>query len=252
MFKKIQLLALVAGLIVSLACAGNVFARGTSNIAATIHNLSTSGPDSLGGGPYQELFEDRICIFCHTPHAGQLNTPLWNRDLSTLTGKNYDVYTSATLSSELTGMGANRTINAESLLCLSCHDGSLAVGDIVNASKGTPWLASNFILGIGGIPGAQIGASPGDVGATNTNDLTDDHPISFDYDAVQTEKPLDFIALTLVDSDLHFAGTGASKNRLECSTCHDPHVDYIAEPEFYPFLAKDNAASALCLSCHIK
>lgn len=251
MFKKIQVLALIAGFLVSLLCVGNVFGRGTSNVAATIHNLSTSGPDSLALGVYAEFTEDRICIFCHTPHAGQLDTPLWNRDISGLKGAGvYTHYDSATLSTVIKG-NTNRAVNNESLLCLSCHDGSIAVGDIINASNGTPDNSVNTIGGIGFIPGAQIGGGTSTgTGITNTKDLSDDHPISFDYSAVVTAKPLDFIPLASVDADLHFAG--AAKNRLECSTCHDPHVDYIAQPQFYPFLAKDNAGSALCLSCHIK
>lgn len=252
MFKRMQLLALVAGLLVSLACTGNVFARGTSNIAATVHNLSTTSPDSLAFfGAYQEFTEDRICIFCHTPHAGQLDTPLWNKDISSLKAANYFThYDSATLSSVIKG-DINRAVSNESLLCLSCHDGSIAVGDLVNTSvNGAPDSVGSFILGFGTTPGAQIGGSTIAAGAGNFGDLRDDHPISFNYDAVVAQKPLDFIPLASVDAGLHFAG--AAKNRLECSTCHDPHVDYIAQPAFYPFLAKSNAGSALCLSCHIK
>jgi hypothetical protein len=41
-------------------------------------------------------------------------------------------------------------------------------------------------------------------------------------------------------------------NFVECSTCHDPHVDYFTAPDYTPFLITPNTGSNLCLACHIK
>lgn len=234
---------------------GTAIARGPSNVYATIHNLSTSGPALNPANPafngfnltYAEGVEDRICVFCHTPHGGQLNTPLWNRDISGLQLKTYSHYDSVTLSSVVNNGDSNRTVNNESLLCLSCHDGSIAVGDLVNASNGTPDTATAFISAFDTDPGPVIGAVLGN--SSLTNELSDDHPISFSYSAVQALKPTEFVDAVSVDPDLRLYGAA---DRLECGTCHDPHVDYTANPEYTPFLAMPNAGSALCLACHIK
>ncbi len=249
MFEKVPFRVLLLCLVVGVLCTGNAYARGASNVYSTVHNLSTSGPSTNPANPawlgvpgaYLEGVEDRICVFCHTPHGGELNTPLWNRNLSSLTGKAYTHYDSSTLSTYLKGI-SNRAVNTESLLCLSCHDGSIAVGDLINASNGTPDTALNFIQGT-----ARIGATR--VNIADTADLSDDHPISFSYSAVQAEKPAEFVDVASVNSDLHFFG---GTDRLECGTCHDPHVDYIADPTYDPFLAMPNTGSAMCLSCHIK
>ena len=77
-------------------------------------------------------------------------------------------------------------------------------------------------------------------------DLSDDHPISFTYDA----------ALATADGELATpsggtVGTlplfGASSDQMECATCHDVHDDTNGN-----FLLMDNTASALCLTCHNK
>jgi predicted CXXCH cytochrome family protein len=39
---------------------------------------------------------------------------------------------------------------------------------------------------------------------------------------------------------------------MECSSCHDPHVDYVADADYTPFLIRPNDRSKLCLTCHIK
>src|SRR5690242_6880248 len=60
------------------------------------HNLSASGPGIPG--ITKAVGEERVCIFCHTPHhanTSPLNqTPLWSRELSS---KTYDLYASSSL-----------------------------------------------------------------------------------------------------------------------------------------------------------
>lgn len=238
----------VLGLLVTSAFAGT----GPANIANTVHNLSISAPMS---SPYYSMNEDQICVFCHTPHGGTLDAPLWNRDLSTLAGAGkFQHYTSATLSS---AVGANnRAVNNESLTCLSCHDGSIGVGDIINTSSNGPIDTINFtIQKAGGInPGPKIGTSRALLGAgdnTTTFDLRDDHPISFSYSAVLSDKPGTLQTVSHVETTQQLVLFGALEN-VECATCHDPHVDYISNPQYDPFLAIPNTGSDLCLSCHIK
>ncbi|MFZ5049387.1 hypothetical protein ACOY49_26805, partial [Klebsiella pneumoniae] len=61
------------------------------------------------------------CIFCHAPHNVQPNIlPLWDHGLSS---QSYVTYTSSTYNAGPGTPGAG-----SSKLCLSCHDGTVAVG----------------------------------------------------------------------------------------------------------------------------
>jgi len=93
--------------------------------------------------------------------------------------------------------------------------------------------------------------------------LSDDHPISMSYEAVYGEKGAkNFIdGATAVSKGIRFYG-GAAR-RLECGSCHDPHVAYgydaekrnasiPGDPAYRPFLRVSNTGSRLCLTCHVK
>jgi len=235
--------------------------RGPQGITKTIHNLSTSQEADM----YRSDNEDQVCVFCHTPHGGTLDGPLWNRESPT--ANKYTHYNSASLSGYLQGLGATRAVEKESLLCLSCHDGSISINTLMNYSNtnGVPTFNTGQdayipFLGIpdGNNPGAQIGGSRAE---GNVDwDLSDDHPISFKYGSVYAEKGTEFKDVTTAeDAGVRFFG-GADK-RVECSSCHDPHVMYdslyeggnlLADESYRPFLITSNAGSAMCLACHTK
>lgn len=247
MIKKVALICLGVLLTVVSAMAGT----GPQKVEYTPHNLS-SGADDFWFGMYKATNEDEICVFCHTPHGGSLDGPLWNRDLTPHTG--YTHYTSDTLSS--TVGASNRVVNPKSLLCLACHDGSIGVGDnLLNTGGVVPDNDTVKVQTGFGIPGPQLGASLADM--ASTTDLSDDHPISFSYADVLADKPgtLNPVASVEATGMVLF---GAGEN-VECSTCHDPHVSYIvdaafpgADADYDPFLAIPNTASGMCLACHIK
>jgi hypothetical protein len=75
-FKK----KLYSGIMWTFVCIAVVFtasaAGANTGILNTKHNLSVSGP-----GPYKATIEDRICVFCHTPHNASPQTPLWNKKI---------------------------------------------------------------------------------------------------------------------------------------------------------------------------
>jgi predicted CXXCH cytochrome family protein len=112
-----------------------------------------------------------------------------------------------------------------SSLCLSCHDGTVALGSLVNDPGDLTDTTSNIGTGI-----TNLGT-----------DLTNDHPVNFTFGA----------ALIAADGELQaptnavLFGTGA--DQLQCASCHDVH-----DATNVPFLVTSNAASALCLDCHIK
>lgn len=257
MIKKTWLV--VAMLLVTTS----VWAAKTWDVSAGRHNLGSTANDLGNNGPYLASNEDEVCIFCHTPHGGTLNTPLWNRALPVATG--FTHYTSATLSGYMTGPGmATREVKPESILCMSCHDGSAAMNSIINNSNRTDAAPNNSstdgIMGFGPYPGPQIGGimdPPGDwstVYIDSPNNLSDDHPISFSYSAAFTSKGSGLQTLVYAKGKgLRFFGVD---NNVECSSCHDPHVNYETtyggDVEFSPFLVTSNTGSALCLGCHIK
>lgn len=184
---------------------------GGDSILNTKHNLGASGPGQVrvAGSP-------DVCKFCHTPHAASPVAPLWNRQDS---GAYYQTYESSTLTAEVgQPTGSSR-------LCLSCHDGTIALQQTFNPRN---TMAGTIFL------------SPGDAGYLGT-DLRDDHPISFVYDSALVAKNPelrhpDTLPLTLpLDHN----------QQLQCTTCHDPHDD-----RFGDFLRMDNRGSALCVTCH--
>ncbi|NCO53128.1 MAG: hypothetical protein GW875_13660 [Deltaproteobacteria bacterium] len=247
--KNILILAIL------LLGATSVFAgTGPANIANTPHNLSYSG--NLYQAPSYwynatTTAEEEICVYCHTPHGGSLDAPLWNRDLTSLQGVGiFQHYASSTLSS--TVGASNRAVNAESLTCLSCHDGSIGVGDSLlnNPITGVPTNSVVPVQGGFGVQGPRIGASNAATGSTG--DLRDDHPVSFSYTAAYGD--VTNAGDLQLDTDVEAAGLvlfGTGQN-VECSTCHDPHVDYMTNVAYTPFLAIPNTGSAMCLACHIK
>jgi len=179
-------------------------------VVDTKHNLSIGGPGSKTSSE-----EIRVCIFCHTPHHANAvgdYMPLWSRELS---GANYTLYDSSTIQAE------PGQPTGSSRLCLSCHDGTIALG----------MLSSGFNL-----------LDLKHTGLENlTTDLSDDHPISFVYDMN--------LALTseLQDPSLLPNEIQLEEGRLECSSCHDAHFDF-----YGMFLVMDNVDSALCEACHAR
>jgi predicted CXXCH cytochrome family protein len=194
--------------IVLIACTLLVgVASADMGIIGTKHNLSFSGP-----GEIRALTEDRICVFCHTPHNASPYTPLWNRAIKP---QNYTLYQSSSLSAmPWQPSGPTR-------LCLSCHDGSIALGEVLKPAGG---LEMNNEL---------VSARRSYIG---TN-ISDDHPVSFHYYDSLPNPELS----PVLPAGLHFYGEGD----IHCTTCHDPHDDSNGK-----FLVKDNRFSALCLTCH--
>lgn len=103
-------------------------------IANTRHNLTQKPPDtSLGvidSGLMRLARNDygQICVYCHTPHGADAGSqaPLWNRTRPAGPYQTYDLLKTSTLTQAVTNPGPN------SLTCLSCHDGTVAVDSIIN------------------------------------------------------------------------------------------------------------------------
>lgn len=177
------------------------------------HNLSASGP-----GAVRALTEEQVCIFCHTPHSASPIRPLWNRHMPI---NAYSVYTSNSLDA-VPGQPTGT-----SKLCLSCHDGTIALGSVFSRDQ--------IIQMSGGITTLPPGH------ANLGTDLSDDHPISFRYDtALWIKDPQLADPRTLpIQIKLDF------NQELQCTSCHDAHNNIHGD-----FLVMSNLNSALCNSCH--
>lgn len=200
-----------------------------ATIVGSKHDLtSATGTGSIKDtGTNQE-----VCVYCHTPHKATIgvgvNAPLWNRSLTGVTPN--DFYNSATIET-LTQPNVvdERVIASDAQLCLSCHSGTTLASPLNNPPNSGTTNETAFASLSGNL---NIGV-----------DLSNDHPIGMDYAAVQG---LD-AGLQPLPATLDFFTYGAVSNVMWCSTCHDVH-----DGTYPPFLATSNAASALCLDCHIK
>jgi len=109
---------------------GDVPTRFTNqgSIKNTRHNLTQAGiPGQIFMDAHRNDYEE-VCVYCHTPHGSNTNVsaPLWNRARSTATYTTYDQLGTTSLTQTVTAPGPN------SITCLSCHDGTLAIDSVIN------------------------------------------------------------------------------------------------------------------------
>ena len=223
----------VTAAVVVLALAAGAGAVRADSIVNTPHNLSASGP-----GPVRATTETQVCVFCHTPHDSNPAGPLWNHKLSS--GVTYIKYTSPTMVA-YTSQASAPDPNGASKLCLSCHDGTVALGAVESAASAIP------------LQGGKVQLVPGDPGYLGT-DLSKTHPISFVVtdQIVSTNNATNATGLALnpvsamrSDPDVHLDAL----DRVQCTSCHDPHSDanfVTSGVHFY----KKPLRSDPCLVCH--
>jgi len=172
------------------------------------------------------------CQYCHAPHSG-INgtpgiqgTPLWSQKLSSV--PTYQMYTSPTMVNKT---NASPPLGSNSTLCLSCHDGTVALGML------TPYGQVSMTV-------ANLANTTGGLG-TNLSSM---HPFSF-MTPIQTSPDLNPSLSAVPPSTQDPTGVVKLINgNVECGSCHNPHVQNIDASG--QFLVIDNSQSALCLACH--
>ena len=209
----------------------------TSSFIGSQHDFPTDKNAWNFSPKVTEQLEAHICYICHvTDSNGKLSQskfndttamkPIWNHLLS---NANYKIYSEG----YNFWKGGGRTIgnpDGSSKLCLSCHDGTVAL--------------SNFRMFM-----KSMGMSSTTGNATLGTDLSTSHPISFTYDG----------SLSMIDRKLNNPTAYPSgvrngtidedmleDHKLQCISCHDVHN--IAGANH--LLIKSNQMSALCLTCH--
>lgn len=181
----------------------------SAQIAGSVHDFSGEGWSN-----------GEICLPCHTPHNADttvVDSPLWNHEVTTAT---YTLYTSGSMQT------APEQPQGVTRLCLSCHDGTVAL-DSFGGNSG-----SNMLTGE-----ANLGTA-----------LTDDHPVSILWqhqnrimngtcgNCHNLHNPNWPTPLPFFD------------RYIECATCHDVH-----NGTGYPSLLRlSMERSQLCFHCHGK
>jgi len=190
-----------------------------------------------------------LCNYCHIAHKtanstypSNIGPVLWNHTLSSKTA--YGVYTSAIFQSYSTDIADLGPLNtgayATSNLCLSCHDGTVAIASFYDASD----AALNGDTYGNSTTGTNTVNMPG---SATISDLTNTHPVNFTYYNAAwlgTSGVRAPAALWSVDG----AGSVPLENgKMQCWTCHDAHngASAIFEQNF-----PTQSSGTFCTYCH--
>ena len=182
-----------------------VAAQEYPNLVDTRHDLVIYLPPTSGEG-----VNDPRCVFCHAPRSHSLSLGSWIDDQP----ENILVYPYDRPSGETP---AGRPDGA-SLTCLGCHDGTIALGDIVSRT-------------------ASAEAARGD---TRTN-FSDGHAVSLPYEPGDSGSGLSLVSRGMLPEQVQLDERG----KIQCTTCHDPHDD-----TFGNFLVMEYSDKTLCVACH--
>lgn len=205
------------------------------------HNLSANQTSVT----IQANTETRICVFCHTPHGGTPQSQLWNRKDPTTT---FPLYAGAVTIKSVPDAQYDNTDptaypNGATRMCLSCHDGISAIGEVIN---GLPQFAAQVAMNFDTLQAA---------GSSAAVDLALSHPVSFVYTPSVVSQINTIEAATNYKSPAVVPLDGQS--RMQCTTCHDPHEDTSAgggySLPFWRNYTGDDVADydSTCNDCHV-
>jgi len=228
--------AVVVVMVMCLAVTAYAGQAPKSDILGSAHDFKTPNPEYVpsGGARYT------LCNFCHIAHKfGSAPTGpgylLWNHTLSSVAS--YGVYTSDSMAATPTDLGGQLTV---SNLCLSCHDGTVAVN-----SWYEPILEPDFVTPIpqGGNFMMQDHV---------TADLTKQHPVNFVYPDATTAANIGLLPAADTKSIDGNGTVPLFAGKMQCATCHDPHAGK-ATLFFraFPSTAAQTATGTFCVYCHL-
>ena len=202
-----------------------------TTVPETFHNLTHPAQISPMSGMITNY--GQVCVYCHAPHGGGGERPLWNRRLPNGPYRMYEGSLDMIADPQPTGV---------SRLCLSCHDGTIGLDDIQVApiTHTGPGPRRETIERC---TGCHNGGNP--AGGLNwehvwfrPDDMRKQHPISIQYDA---SRDAGFNPASAVTA----AGLVLENGKVQCATCHEPHTE-----RYRPFLRIPNTNRSLCLVCH--
>ncbi len=217
----------------AVACAVvGVMALGLASAAGAAEPAMTGSKHDFRFNPtytgLSALAKDELCRACHIPHnaaKGHLLRDYGTDWTTTFTG---------------TDGASHQLILPESLLCMGCHDGTIAMpsgspdlipdGNKAKVNPGAdPHYWNDVLPGYGTEPATAVTpglllAAPGPQGGT----WTAVSPVN-----LSTRLPL-------------YTSGSPSEPRMACTTCHDPHLP--AGRQY--LLRSEQAYGDLCVTCH--
>jgi len=264
--------ALAALFLITLALAyAGAWARsaGGEGLAGTAHDFTASGSGDVKGQDGTGL-----CTFCHTPQRGPGARLMWNHASSPNTFR-WDA--ASTFGGTPLPQISGATYAGTSARCLSCHDGSVAIGDVAEfqgqAGSGPANLAPahmtdfaiKYQVGVGGdlsgnhpvgvpyplgrVPNHYNGVSTGQAGGVfAANEWQPDPSTSASAN----------IRLYVDDGTGNIStmapGAITMNAGIECSSCHDPHNRASVDAMFLrgKLAGRSRADGYLCEQCHSK
>ena len=180
---------------------GITTAYGAPGVVDTRHNLSVTGP-----GVVKSTGESEVCIFCHGAHTSNNSPTLWNRQTSFSVA--YQPYQSPTMAT------AAGQPDGSSRMCLSCHDGTLAIAQSEGRRSASPMMGTS--------PSGRLRErSP----ANLTTDLSGSHPVSLPYTAATRPVVGQNTRIRPVPAGLNASTLLDARGEVQCTSCHDPHED---------------------------
>jgi predicted CXXCH cytochrome family protein len=191
-------------------------------IANTKHNLSSTSTAAI-----KSATQTDTCVFCHVVHNSQpgVGRPLWSH---TMTTQNLTWAPTTTIRGTTLPTSIASSALAGSRACMSCHDGTVALGDLFNGTGGT----------VSG-PNVTAGKLSGGVNVLNPASSQLNHPLG-------VGRPGAIPGFT----NFKVVPPGTAVNydaagNVQCDSCHNPH-----DNTFPPFLKINPAGGAICMTCH--
>lgn len=221
--------------------------NGLSDSPHDFTNATVLGAYSAAGGSGVAPGQ---CQTCHIAHAAQSNRAIWNHTLSTQAYSWEDVSTS-------NGTTLPTSFSGNSRFCLSCHDGTVAVGDLQDSPAGPPAGLTNPADWGTDLMGAAVGGN--DKRVAVSGNMSKNHPVGVPYagqtyggvlsgvSAAQTTAEWVSVATVGTNDVVKLFLDGGSG--IECGSCHEVHNRGAAAPA--TSLLRDTAA-AICAECHNK
>jgi Doubled CXXCH motif (Paired_CXXCH_1) len=259
---------------------------GGEGLSGSPHDFTPTGTgdlhDTVAGN-------EGLCTFCHTPHKAQTTLLLWNHSLS---GSTFTWDVAATTAGTTLPTNLNSSYGGVSVKCLSCHDGTVAIGDIAwfkeqawTAGGNGPLLNLNITSALGSqATSASLGAAGEFLianGSGNGN-LAGNHPVGIPfpftgvantYNGIISAQPASQLLsdwqanplLSTVANIRLFSNSGNNFSAInstytgtnvgiECSSCHDPHNKQSVDDLFLRGKITGSAQSDgyICEQCHKK
>ena len=239
-----------------------------SGLVGTAHDFATgflsTQRDPVTGALNATPNTVGLCTYCHTPHAATSQALLWNHSMSANVFSWDEAKTAGGTPYATMGL----TYKGPTAKCLSCHDGSVAIGDVAlfqeTPRTGAAKLNTFLVTG-----DHQI--------ASSTGKMTGSHPVGMPYPYQQSLSTYNGtttggdVALAEFVANPHSPNTGtnsrvklfqdnggqitagiaAGKSGIECSSCHDPHNKQSTDDTFLrgKVAGSAQADGYLCLQC---